>query len=157
MKTIIAERLSARLLILQCVFSVGEVWLWLPSCFRNAIEGVVCAQTSVPLRNAIKICLKKSCVHLRKFIALTTVVVLAVSLSWETTISLRSVQLKNMLTFSNSFIIGTLCLPSHSSFVAHAWLTVPKARATHTNSNPHMLVQRSWRCARGIHCENVHL
>ena len=79
-------------------------------------------------------------------------------LSWETTISLHSVQLKNVLTFSNSFnVIGTLCLPSHSSFVAHVWPTVPKARATPTNSNPHMLVQRSWRCARGIHCEYVHL
>ena len=42
---------------------------------------MACAQTSVQLRNAIEICLKKSCVHLCKFIALTTVAVLAVSLS----------------------------------------------------------------------------
>ena len=34
---IVPECLSARLLILQCVFSVGRVGLWLPSCFRNAI------------------------------------------------------------------------------------------------------------------------
>ena len=34
---IIAEHLSARLLILQCVFLVGGVWHWLPSRFRNAI------------------------------------------------------------------------------------------------------------------------
>ena len=42
------------------------------SLFRNAIKGVACAQTSVPLRNAIKI--PKSCVHLRKFIVLSAVV-----------------------------------------------------------------------------------
>ena len=34
---IIAKRLSARLLILQCVFSVGEVWSQFSSRFRNAI------------------------------------------------------------------------------------------------------------------------
>ena len=34
---IIAERLNARLLILQSVFSVGGVWPQLPSRFRNAI------------------------------------------------------------------------------------------------------------------------
>ena len=34
---VIAERLSARLLILQSVFSVGGVWPQLPSRFRNAI------------------------------------------------------------------------------------------------------------------------
>ena len=34
---IIAEHLSARLLILQCVFAVGGVWLWVPSRFRNSI------------------------------------------------------------------------------------------------------------------------
>ena len=50
---IIAECLSARLLILQCMFSVGGVWLWL----RHALgmQGMACAQTSVPLRNVIKI------------------------------------------------------------------------------------------------------
>ena len=70
--TIIAERRSARLLILQCVFSVEGVWchasgmqfVMLPECnlsrFRNAIKGVACAQTSVPFRNAIKTsCLQK--------------------------------------------------------------------------------------------------
>ena len=35
--SIIAKRLSARLLILQSVYSVGGVWPQLPSCFRNAI------------------------------------------------------------------------------------------------------------------------
>ena len=47
---IIAERLSARLLILQIMFSVGGVW----PRFRNASKGVACTQTSVPFRNAIK-------------------------------------------------------------------------------------------------------
>ena len=43
-------------------------------------------------------------------------------------------------------------LPSFSHFshfVAHAWPTSPKACATSTN--PHVLVQRSWRCTRGIY------
>ena len=48
-----------------------------PSHFRNAVEGVACAQTSVPLRKAITKC----CVYLRKFIVLSAVVVLGVSLS----------------------------------------------------------------------------
>ena len=34
---IIVKRLSVRLLVLQCVFSVGRVWPQLPSHFRNAI------------------------------------------------------------------------------------------------------------------------
>ena len=42
-----------------------------------------------------------------------------------------------------------------SHFVAYARPTVPKARAMPTN--PHVLVQRSWRCAQGIHCEYVPL
>ena len=49
-------------------------------------------------------------------------------------------------------------LPSHTfpaSFVAQARPTSPKARATPTN--PHVLVQRPWKCARGIHCKHVHL
>ena len=54
-----------RLLILQSVFSVGGVWPQLPSCLRNAIKGVSCAQTSVPFRNAIKDPVYKKCVHLR--------------------------------------------------------------------------------------------
>ena len=62
-------------------------------------------------------------------------------------------------TFSNSFnIMHTLCPPSHTFhtlFVAHAWPTSPKACATPTN--PHVLVQRSWRCAWDIHCEYIHL
>ena len=51
-------------------------------------------------------------------------------LSWETTISSHSVQLKNMLTLSNSFnIIRTLCLLA--LFTLHCtWMTDhPKARA----------------------------
>ena len=64
---------------------------------------------------------------------------------------------KNMLAFSNSFnVIHTVCLPSHTfhtSFIAHAWPTSPKAWATPTN--PQVLVQMSWRCAWGIHCEYI--
>ena len=52
---VIADRLSARLLILQSMFSISGVWPPLLFCFRNAIKGVACAQTSIPLRNAIKI------------------------------------------------------------------------------------------------------
>ena len=46
----------------------------------------------------------------------------------------------------------TFCLPSHTfhtSLHMHAWPTVPKARATPTN--PHVLVQRSWKCVRGAY------
>ena len=65
---IIAECLSARLLILQCVFSVGGGcgFDFCPTLgmqfvtLRNATKSVACAQTSVSLRNAIKIsCLQK--------------------------------------------------------------------------------------------------
>ena len=52
------------------------------SCFRNAIRGVACAQTSVLFRNAIKTsCLQKVVLHLRKFLVLSAVAALAVSLS----------------------------------------------------------------------------
>ena len=63
--SLVFERLSVRLLFLQCVFSVGGIqFLTLQGCnlprFGNAMKGVACAQTSVPLRNAIKIpCLQK--------------------------------------------------------------------------------------------------
>ena len=60
--TTFAKHLNARLLILQSVFLVGGVWPQLPSYFSNAIKCVACAQTSIPLRNAIKIsCLQKFC------------------------------------------------------------------------------------------------
>ena len=55
----IAECLSARILIFEGVFLVGGVWL---SCLGNTFIGVACAQTIVPLRNAIKISyLQKLC------------------------------------------------------------------------------------------------
>ena len=72
---IFAEHLSMRLLILQSMFLVSRVWAQLPSCFRNAIKGVACVQTSVLLGSAIK------CVHLCKFIVFSTVAALVVSLS----------------------------------------------------------------------------
>ena len=43
-----------RLQILQSMFSIGGMWPQLPSCFRNAMKGVACVQTSVPFRNSIK-------------------------------------------------------------------------------------------------------
>ena len=59
---VIASHLSARLLILRSVFSVGWVWPQLLSRFRNVSKGVACAQTSVLFRNAIKSsCLQKVC------------------------------------------------------------------------------------------------
>ena len=62
LSSFIAEHLSARLLILQCMFLVGGVWSQLSSLFRIATKGVACVQTSVPLMNAIKIsCYKKLC------------------------------------------------------------------------------------------------
>ena len=77
----IAEHLSARLLILQSVFLVGGMWPQLPSRFSNAIKGVACVQTSVLLRNAIKI----SC--LQKFIALccsgTCGLIVAITSKWK--------------------------------------------------------------------------
>ena len=55
---------------------------WRGVALRNAIGGVACAQTSVPLRNAIETsCLQKVFVHLRKFIVLSAAVALVVSLS----------------------------------------------------------------------------
>ena len=52
---LIAERLSARLLILQCVFSVGGVW-WERNLSRSGMQLKVWLvhKTSVPSRNAIK-------------------------------------------------------------------------------------------------------
>ena len=74
------------------------------------------------------------------------------------TVSSCSVRFENVLTFSNSFnVMRTFCLPSHTfhtSLHMHDQLSQKHAHAMPTN--PHMLVQ-SWRCARGIHCEYVHL
>ena len=82
---LIAECLSMKLLILQCVFSVGGVWCPASGMqfvtLRNAIKGVACAQASVPFRNAIKrSCLQKLVNTYVKFIVLSAVVALAVSL-----------------------------------------------------------------------------
>ena len=44
------------------MFSVGRMWPQLPSCFRNAMKGVACVQTSVPFKNLIKyLVYKKLC------------------------------------------------------------------------------------------------
>ena len=55
---VIAERLSARLLILQCVLSVGGVWCHASGMqfvtLRNAIKGVACVQTSFCLGMQLK-------------------------------------------------------------------------------------------------------
>ena len=90
--SLVAKRLSARLLILQSVFSVGGVWPQLPSRFRNAVchaSGVqarvwlVCKHPS-RFRNAIKSsCLLNVCtlIHVCKFVIPSAMVALAVSLS----------------------------------------------------------------------------
>ena len=50
----LAKRHNMRLQILQSMFSVGGMWPKLLSCFRNALKGVPCVETSVPSRNSIK-------------------------------------------------------------------------------------------------------
>ena len=47
------------------------------SCFRNAIKGVACVQTSVPFRNAIKISCLQKVVYTYVSIVLSAVAVLA--------------------------------------------------------------------------------
>ena len=65
-------------------------------------------------------------------------------------ISSRSVGFKNAVAFSNSFnVMRTLCFPSHTSLHMHdrpAQKHVPRLL-----TNPHVLVQRSLRCAREAH------
>ena len=67
---VIAERLSARLLILQSIFLVGKVWPQLPSHLGIQLKvWLVCKNLShlgMPLKDPFT----KSCAHLRKFIAL---------------------------------------------------------------------------------------
>ena len=67
---VIAERLSARLLILQSIFLVGKVWPQLPSHLGIQLKvWLVCKNLShlgMPLKDPVT----KSCAHLRKFIAL---------------------------------------------------------------------------------------
>ena len=83
--TIIAERLGARLLILQWVFSVGGVWCHTSGMqfvtLTNAIKDVACVQTSVSFRNVIKTSCLQKVYTLCKFNVLSTVAALAVSLS----------------------------------------------------------------------------
>ena len=83
---LIAERLSAKLLILQSVFSVGGVWPQLPSRSRNAIchtsrmqarVWLVCKHPS-HLGMQLKVPVYKKCVRLHKFVVPSAVVVLAV-------------------------------------------------------------------------------
>ena len=73
---VIAERLSVRLLILQCVFSVGGVWPQLPSHFRNAICHTSGIQARVwlvrkhlsHLGMQLKVPVYTKCVHVHKFV-----------------------------------------------------------------------------------------
>ena len=77
--SIITERLSTRLLILQSVLSVGRVWPQLPSRLGMQLKVWACMKTSVPLRNAIK----RSCLQKVVYISVlfSAVAVRAVSLS----------------------------------------------------------------------------
>ena len=69
--SIIAEHLSARLLILQSVFSVGGMWSQLLSCFRTAICHASGMQARVWLVHKqpsclgmqLKVSVYKKCVH----------------------------------------------------------------------------------------------
>ena len=86
---LVAERLSVRLLILQCVFSVGGLWPQLPFRFRNAICHASEMQARVRLVRKhpsrlgmqLKVPVDKKCVHLRKFVVPNAVAALVVSLS----------------------------------------------------------------------------
>ena len=68
----------------------------------------------------------------------------------------RSVRFETALTSSKLFQRSTYALPSShfSHFVDDSPMHMPRPRLL---TNPHVLVQRSLRCARGIHCEYVHL
>ena len=87
--TIVAEHLSARLLILQSVFSVGGMWPQLPSRFRNAICHASEMQARVwlvpkhpsCLGKQLKVPVYKKCVHLRRFVVPSAVTALVVSFS----------------------------------------------------------------------------
>ena len=78
---VIAERLSARVLILQSMFSVGGVWPQLPSHFRNAICHTSGMQFVILQERNLKVSVYKKCAHLSKFVVSSTVAALAVSLS----------------------------------------------------------------------------
>ena len=78
---ITADCLSARLIILQSVFLVGGVWPQLPSSLGMQLKVCLVQKHPSRLGMQLKVLFTKSCVHLRKFIAPSTVVVLAVSLS----------------------------------------------------------------------------
>ena len=67
----------------------------------------------------------------------------------------RSVRFETALTSSKLFQRSTYALPSFSHFshfVDDSPMHMPRLL-----TNPHVLVHRSLRCARGIHCEYVHL
>ena len=63
------------------------------------------------------------------------------------------------LTFWNSFNVRFAILLTLCHTYCCTWPTVPKALATPTNSNAHVspVGSKVMRCARGIHCEYVHL
>ena len=78
---IIPEHLSARLLFLQSVLSVGKVWPQLPSCLGMQLKvWLVCKHPSHLEGNSIKYLFTKRCVHLHKFVVSSTVMALVVSL-----------------------------------------------------------------------------
>jgi len=67
---------------------------------------------------------------------------------------------RTTLTSLNSFNIVRVLCPPHTFHTSLHMCDRPShaiACATATNSNPHVLVQRSMRCTRGIHSKNVHL
>ena len=132
----------------------------------------------------------KSCVQLRKFIVLSILVALAVSLSrqkakivmgarksyigaWckkEDSINAATMPWsphqeqwvqeraaasseanKREVVLRNNHILCGSKTCSHSQCMTDR----PKSTCYPTNSNPHVLVQRSWRCVRGTHREHV--
>ena len=119
---------------------------------------MACVQTSAPLRNAYKIsCLQK-------------VVYIYISYRSQHCSGASGLKKKELGAWREKRREDRECKCSHnpvksasrtlhSFHTFHTLLhmhgpTCPKARATPTNYL-HMLVQRSLRCARGIHCKHV--
>ena len=77
---VFAEHLSARLLILQSLFSVGRVWPQLLSYLRMQLKVWLMCKHLPRFGMQLRILFTKCCVDLHKFIIPSAVVVLTVSL-----------------------------------------------------------------------------
>ena len=137
-----AKSLSARLLILQSVFSVCGVWPQLPSCFRNAISQLkvwIVRKIPFPFRNAIKSsCLQKMCTLMQvccSQLCSGTSSLIAVTSRWPKTRA-RKKELGDWHKNGDRETKGSHWSPRHGWM--STWLTVTKALAMPTNSNAHV-------------------